>query len=122
MVFFTGISLYVDWMYKNDFYWFQRAGALLVLTGIELQYAKLTSLWKNELEKELAAISLVHERIKSGQGISMLQEAASSEQTRGLAIRLHCLVTEKSSKDVWAVMFIITGTMIWAFGDLPFRD
>ena len=120
MVVLTGVGLYIDWIYKDGFYWFQRAGALLVLAGVELQYAKLTSLWKSELDNELAVPS-VQERIRSGQGISTLQEAAASERTRGLAIRLHRLVTEKSGKDVWAVVFIIVGTIVWAFGDLPFR-
>ncbi|MCZ8133522.1 MAG: hypothetical protein O9248_00605 [Rhodobacteraceae bacterium] len=120
MVVLTVVGLCIDWAYKDGFYWFQRAGALLVLAGVELQYAKLTSLWRSELDKELAVPS-VHERIKSGQGISMLQEAENSERTRGLALRLHRLVTEKSGKDVLAVVFIIAGTIIWAFGDLPFR-
>ena len=120
MVVLTGVGLFIDWTYKDGFYWFQRAGALLVLAGVELQYAKLTSLWKSELDKELAVPS-VQERLERGRGISMLQEAANSERTRGLAMRLHRLVTEKSGKDVWAVVFIIVGTIIWAFGDLPFR-
>lgn len=121
MVILAFVCVYVDLTYKNDLYWFQRAGALLVLAGVELQYAKLASLWRNELDEELAVPS-VQDRIKSGQGISMLQEATNSERTRGLAIRLHRLVTEKSGKeDVWAVVFIVAGTLIWAFGDLPFR-
>ena len=120
MVLLAGIGLYLDWTLKDGFYWFQRTGALLVLAGVELQYAKLTSMWRSELDRELS-VPTVQERISSGQGVSMLQEAKNSEATRGLAIRLHRLVTEKSAKDVWAVAFVIGGTIIWGFGDLPFR-
>ena len=55
-----------------------------------------------------------------GQGVSMLQEAKTAKATRGLAVRLHRLVTEKSLKDVLSVVFLITGTIVWGFGDLQF--
>ena len=113
-------SLYLDWSLKDGYYWFQRSGALLVLAGVELQYAKLKSMWKDELGKELA-IPSVMQRIASGQGVSMLQEAETAEVTRGLTVRLHRLITEKSPKDVLAVVFLIVGTIVWGFGDLPFR-
>lgn len=120
MVALALVGLYLDWSLKDGYYWFQRAGALLVLAGVELQYAKLTSMWKEELGKELAVPS-VAQRIASGQGVSMLQEAKTAEATRGLTVRLHKLVTEKSLKDVLAVVFLIVGTIVWGFGDLPFR-
>ncbi|WP_057972903.1 hypothetical protein [Lysobacter antibioticus] len=120
MVMLSLVGLWLDITLKDGFYWFQRTGALLVLAGVELQYAKLTSLWKNELGDELNAPT-VRERLSSGQGISMLQEAQAAEATRGLAVRLHRIVTDKSMKDVAAVISLIIGTIIWAFGDLPFR-
>lgn len=114
------VGLYIDVTLEDGFFWFQRTGALLVLAGVELQYAKLTSMWKSELDGALS-VPTVQERIKTGQGVSMLDEAKTSEATRRLAIRLHRMVTEKSAKDVLAVAFVITGTIIWGFGDLPFR-
>jgi hypothetical protein len=113
-------GLYLDWSLKDDFYWFQRSGALLVLAGVELQYAKLKSMWKEGLEEALA-IPSVAQRIASGQGVSLRQEAETADATRRLLVRLHMLVTEKSLKDVLAVVFLIVGTVVWGFGDLPFR-
>ena len=121
MVVLAAGGLYLDWSLRDGYYWFQRAGALLVLAGVELQYAKLTNIWKEELGKELAVPS-VAQRIASGEGVSMLQEAKTADATRGLAVRLHRLVTEKGLQDVLAVVFLIVGTIVWGFGDLPFRN
>lgn len=120
MVLLAVVGLVLDFSLEEDFYWFQRTGALLVLAGVELQYAKLTSMWKSELDSSLS-VPTVQERIDSGQGVSMLEEAKTSEATRKLAMLLHRMVTEKSAKDVWAVAFVIVGTIVWGFGDLPFR-
>lgn len=120
MVFLSGASLYVDFAAPNDVYWFQRSGALIVLAGVNLQYAKLVALWKKALERE-TAVEPVESRVASGQGISLLQTAKESETTRAFAIRIHDIVTEKSAKDGIAVFLIVFGTAMWGYGDLPFK-
>lgn len=121
MVLLSGVSLYVDFASPNDMYWFQRSGALIVLAGVNLQYAKLITLWKKALEREMA-IEPVESKIASGNGISMLTMAKESEQTRAFAIQIYDVVTEKSMKDVIAVLLIVFGTVMWAYGDSPFRN
>ncbi len=121
MLVLAGASWYADSSVKNDFYWFQRSGALIVLAGANLQYSKLVNLWEKAFQREMA-LEPVSSKIASGQGISMLSMANESVQTRDFAIRIHDIVTEKSMKDVWAVIFIIAGTVIWGYGDIPFRD
>lgn len=113
-------SLVGDFLLQDTDYWFQRSGALIVLAGVELQYAKLVDLWNRALQAEMN-LEPVDSRIASGKGISLLGTAKESETTRNLAIRIHSLVTEKSPKDVLAVACIIIGTIIWAYGDLPFK-
>jgi hypothetical protein len=114
-------SLIADWVTHDTYYMFQRSGALLVLGGVELQYAKLTSTWKKQLDAEISKQPSVEQRISSGQGISMRDEAKSAERVRNLAVLLYELVAKKNAKDVWAVVCIIVGTIIWAYGDIPFR-
>lgn len=116
----TLASLIGDFLLPEKHYWFQRSGALIVLAGVELQYAKLVDLWNRALEGEMT-VEPVESRIASGQGVSLLSTARESETTRKLAVRLHTLVTEKSPKDILAVACIIVGTIVWAYGDLPFK-
>jgi hypothetical protein len=117
---FAGVSFYWDLSHKNEVFWFQRSGALLVLAGANLQFAKLAELWKRALEAE-TKVPTVEEKIASGHGISMAATARESSATRDFAIRIHKMVTEKSRKDVLAVIFIVAGTVIWGYGDLPFK-
>jgi hypothetical protein len=121
MVAISLVSAYVDFSSSNDFFWFQRSGALIVLAGANLQYSKLVTLWKKAFEREMA-IEPVESRIASGQGISMLAMAKESVQTRDFAIRIHDAVTEKSMKDVVAIFLIVLGTVVWGYGDLPFKN
>lgn len=121
MVLLSAVSLYVDFVSPNDTYWFQRSGALIVLAGVNLQYAKLITLWKKALEKEMT-IEPVESRVASGQEIGMFQMAKESELTRAFSIRIHDIVTEKSMKDVIAVPLIVFGTAMWGYGDLPFKN
>jgi hypothetical protein len=113
-------SLLYDFFVLNEMYWFQRSGALLVLAGVELQYSKITALWKKAVERE-RAIEPVESRIESGKGIKMSELAEESERTRAFALRIHDTLTGKSAKEIVAVVFIITGTIVWAYGDIPFR-
>jgi hypothetical protein len=120
MLFLSGVSLYVDFSASNDVYWFQRSGALIVLAGLSLQYAKLVALWKKALERE-TAVEPVESRVTSGQGIGLIQTAKESEATLAFAIRIHDIVTEKSAKDVIAIFHIVVGTTMWGYSDLPFK-
>jgi hypothetical protein len=121
MVAMSLASGYIDFSLSNDVFWFQRSGALIVLAGANLQYSKLVSLWRMALEREMA-IEHVESQISSGQGISMLAMAKESVQTRDFAIRIHDVVTEKSMKDVIAIFLIVLGTVVWGYGDLPFKN
>lgn len=114
-------SLYADCSSPDDTYWFQRSRALIVLTGAALQYVKLVGLWNKALDREMS-IEPVESRIASGKGIDMLSMANQSVQTREFAIRIHETLTEKSVLDVLAVVSIVAGTIIWAYGDLPFKN
>lgn len=114
------LALYVDFTSPNDKHWFQRSGALIALAGVELQYARLVSTWQKAWQREMA-IEPVESRLASGQGVSMLAMAKESVQTRDFAIRIHNIITEKSRKDVVAVALIVAGTIVWAYGDIPFR-
>ena len=113
-------SIIFDFLTPNDFYWFQRSGALIVLAGVELQYSNLMSVWKKAVEREKNIESVVS-RIASAKGIGMKELAEESEKTRAFALRIHETVTSKSTKEVFAVAFIIAGTVIWGYGDLPFK-
>ena len=120
MVALALVAICVDLAAPNDKYWFQRSGALIALAGVELQYARLISTWQKAWQREMA-IEPVESRLASGKGVSMLAMAKESVQTRDFAIRIHRIVTEKSRKDVVAVVLVVVGTIVWAYGDLPFR-
>ncbi len=51
----------------------------------------------------------------------MRELADESEKTRAFALRIHETVTSKSTKEITAVVFIILGTVIWGYGDYPFK-
>jgi hypothetical protein len=114
------ISFTVDHLFKNELYWFQRSGALLVLAGVELQYSRLTMLWQSAVNRE-REIEPVQSRIDSGKGIGMKELAEESEKTRAFALRIFDTVTTKSKKEIIAISLIIIGTFIWGYGDLPFK-
>jgi hypothetical protein len=114
------ISFTIDLLLKNELYWFQRSGALLVLAGVELQYSRLTMLWQSAVNRE-REIEPVQSRIDSGKGIGMKELAEESEKTRAFALRIFDAVTTKSKKEIIAISLIISGTFIWGYGDLPFK-
>lgn len=120
MLALSAASLWLDIAHRNEVFWFQRSGALLVLAGANLQYAKIVDLWRSALDVQ-ARIPTAEEKIANGQGIGMRAAAEESSETRDLAIRIHNMVTEKSGKDIVAVIFIVAGTVIWGYGDLPFK-
>ncbi|EKT4442749.1 TPA: hypothetical protein R9Y59_001671 [Stenotrophomonas maltophilia] len=111
----------VDWYSPNEYFWFQRSGALLVLAGVSLQYSKLTSSWKQRLDPAYFG-KTTEERIRDGSGISMLAEAEALDQTRKLVAELHQIVAEPDLRDFFSVAFAIVGTLVWALGDVPFRS
>jgi hypothetical protein len=113
-------SLARDLMTPNETYWFQRSGALLVLAGVGLQYSRINALWQSEMNRE-KEIESVASRIESGNGINMKELAEESQKTRAFALRIFDTVTTKSIKEVIAVSLIVGGTIIWGYGDLPFK-
>lgn len=60
-------------------------------------------------------------KISSGDGISLIELSRESHETRNFVIRIFQIVTEKSLKDEFGVLFIIIGGAIWAYGDLIFK-
>jgi hypothetical protein len=120
MIVLSIAALIADFVLKDNTYWFQRSGAFLTLAGVELQYAKLLSIWRMQLTPVLSRDS-VQARIASGKGVSLLETAQESEEAKNLAQSLYNIVTGKNVSDIWAVSLIIAGTIIWAFADLPFK-
>lgn len=114
----AGLTLDI-WLRDQNF-WFQRSGALLTLAGIQLQYAKIASLWRLQLKNELGQETVAH-KLASGKGVGLKETAENEERTRRLAQRLYGIVTGRDSRDVWAVALIIVGTIVWGFCDLPFK-
>ena len=120
MLIIFGASYYIDAFYPNDTYWFQRSGALIVLAAVQLQYSKISSLWEkaghymaipsSELDPETP------EHVKRIGGMTSIEKT-----TLDLSVQNHEMITNKSYKDTIAVLMIILGTVVWAYGDIPFR-
>ena len=117
MVALAVVSMAVDLWENDQTYLFARAGALLTIAGVNLQYVKLIQLWDTTLKGQITRPP-VEERIASGSGVELGDAARQAEEAQNLARSLHGLVTEKSLKDVLAIRFIVFGTLIWAYGDL----
>jgi len=121
MLIICGVSFYWDAMRSNEIYWFQRSGALIVLAGVALQYSKITSLWKNATHPPRLANSdidpMIPESARLVEGMNPVVK-----NTRDLALQTHEIIAGKSYKDSIAVLFIIVGTVIWAYGDIPFKS
>jgi pheromone shutdown protein TraB len=113
-------GLFLDISLKDGHFWFQRSGALLTLAGVELQYAKLLTVWRMQLGAILDRES-VQSRLASGKGVGLLETAREAEDARNLAQSLYNIITGKSAADIWAVALIVVGTLIWGFADLPFK-
>lgn len=114
----TGISFWFDWTSPGQTYWFPRAGALLVLAGAVGEYQKLMKTWAASKQTEQSVPS-VKEKIAIG-GIGMKELAEESYQTREFAIRIYDVLTRKDHLDVYSFILILLGTVIWAYGDVPF--
>lgn len=92
----------------------------MVLAGVELQYSRLAMLWQSAVNRE-KEIESVQSRIDSGKGIDMKELAEESEKTRAFALRIFDTITTKSIGEIVAISLIIGGTLIWGYGDLPFK-
>ena len=116
----TAVSLFVDITFHNEVFWFQRSGAVMTVAGVWFQYRKIVSTWTQAFESEINYIP-TKESSESGQGIKMSDIAKESWQTRDFVKRIHDIVTAKSPKDLISIFLVVSGTLIWAYGDLPFR-
>ena len=117
----TAASFYVDLTNPNDKFWFQRSGALITVAGVWFQYMKIVSTWKQAFENEINHMP-TKESLESGQGLWMSDMAKEGWRTRDFVKRIHSIVTAKSPKDVISILLVVSGTLIWAYGDLPFRS
>jgi hypothetical protein len=113
-------SIFVDSYCYDGNHWFQRAGALIVLAGAELQYSAILINWANakSREKEIPGFD---EKIAEGKSITFSGMYEDLVKTRNFALEIHGLITEKSSKQTFAILFIVIGTIVWGYGDLPFK-
>ena len=120
MVTIFGVSFYIDVFYINEIFWFQRSGALIVLAGVGLQYSKITSLWKKAgffmviPSSELDPDSPEYNKKIGGM-------SAIEKKTLDMSECNNELITKKSIKDTIAVAMILIGTLVWAYGDIPFN-
>ena len=119
MILVCTVSVAADLTVEQLRYWFQRSGALVVIAAMQLQYSKLVSLWKQAIATE-QQIDPVVARLERDERISMKSAHDESAATRNFAVRLHGLLTQRDIRDVWATVFLIVGTLIWSYGDLPF--
>lgn len=113
------LSFYLDFNYKCETYWFPRAGALLALSGAILEFSKLMKLWGLSKQTE-QSIESVESRIDRGAGIGMRELATESVHTRNFTIRIYNVLTQKDITDKYAFILVVAGTVIWAYGDIPF--
>lgn len=113
------ISLKTDFLASNQNFWFQRSGALIVLAGAELQYSLILNNWAQAKRREAEMLELEDELAK-GNGIKMSEIYQELAKTRNFSIEIHELITQKSPKQSVAIFFIIIGTVIWGYGDIPF--
>ncbi|SDK68621.1 hypothetical protein [Microbulbifer yueqingensis] len=116
----SALSLIVDLMGSAGIYWFQRSGALIVLAGVELQYAKLTSLWQRAVGDDTREKTSRDGELQ-GRAVDIKGVKANSEELRAFALRLHGGNRQNSATENVAFVFIILGTLIWGYGDVPFR-
>ncbi|HHQ4482492.1 hypothetical protein ACET8J_04395 [Aeromonas veronii] len=116
----TAVSLYTDLAFPNDKYWFQRSGALITIASVWFQYQKIANSWAQAFENEINNIP-TKTSSESGQGISMRAMAQEGWDSRDFIKRIHNMITAKSKKDVISLLLVVAGTLIWAYGDLPFR-
>ncbi|HHQ4490109.1 TPA: hypothetical protein ACSP71_000518 [Aeromonas hydrophila] len=120
MFIIAAVSLGVDIVFPNDKFWFQRSGALITLAGVWLQYSKLVSTWKQAFDSEMKGETQA-DRLEAGKGSWMSDSLKENRATRQFVIRLHEIVTAKSTKDKLSVFLMVCGTLVWAYGDLLFR-
>jgi hypothetical protein len=120
MILVAIISLIADFLASGQNFWFQRSGALIVLAGAELQYSSILSNWAKAKSRETEMLELEAELAK-GNGIKMTEIYQQLAKTRNFSIEIHELITQKSQKQSVAIFFIILGTVIWGYGDMPFN-
>lgn len=122
------VSFLADIFSTEAIYWFQRSGALIVLAGVELQYSRLNSVHIPATIYYTIPSSVLDPDIqqfqKENYGISDIEKtsldiAANSQE---IATETSALVTKKMLKDSIAILLIVIGTAIWAYGDLPFKN
>lgn len=113
-------SIIVDLYFYDGAHWFQRAGALIVLAGAGLQYSAILTNWSNAKSREKEMLGF-DEKIAAGKGVGVKEMYEDLAKTRNFSLEIHGLITEKSNKQTFAILFIIIGTVIWGYGDLPFK-
>ncbi|ELK1818476.1 hypothetical protein RUV71_003663 [Vibrio cholerae] len=120
MILIAAVSIIVDYFFYDGNNWFQRAGALIVLAGAELQYSEILNNWDNAKKRE-KEIPSFEEKVAEGKGIDMKGVYQDLHKTRKFALEIHGYVTDKSVKQTIAIIFIVIGTVVWGYGDLPFK-
>ena len=113
-------SIIIDSCFYDGNHWFQRAGALIVLAGAGLQYSAILTNWEKAKSREKEMLGF-DEKVAEGKGIGMKEVYEDLAKTRNFALEIHGLITEKSSKQTFAILFIVIGTVVWGYGDLPFK-
>ena len=93
-------SILMDFIFPNDSYWFQRSGAMIVLAGVESQY----TIFINRNKK------LLFIKPPNTHNIFLI-----------FLSKIKNMFSQYCKKDIFAIWLIVSGTVIWAYGDLPFK-
>jgi len=92
----AGISLGLDLLQSNDYFWFQRSGALMVLFGVLLDFNQ------NQYQKTQESTGVKINGIPAIIGSSM--------------------PLARKRIQVFSIALAVLGTFIWGYGDIPFKN
>lgn len=91
----TSASLAFDYLFLNEYYWFQRSGSLMVLFGVILDFHQ------NKFPET-----------KLSSNVFMEGQPAVVGQT---------LPKLRKYLQTFSIALAVLGTFIWGYGDIPFK-
>lgn len=114
-VVFAGVSFYIDWQSVSETTWFSRSGAIVVLAAAFVEFRLSKFLYddvfnslKKTARKQAGMPAISDNKIVQGNIESNLIEKPIMPESRKTLIN-------------YTHTLIIIGTLIWAYGDLPFK-
>jgi hypothetical protein len=98
-VLFVAVFFLLDYMVPNDFYWFQRSGAVLCILAISAEFSL------NKLDRTAS--------------INSLNDALDFNNSLKTGVIKDTKFDKRVRRTTHAC--VAAGTLIWAYGDIPFR-